>query len=403
MNEQVPGDGKVIYLSLGSLGCMDVELMQRLIDALGTTEHRAVLGLVKFRFAGADALAALDRLTTRSTAGLAPGTVGYGVVLDERGLMLDEGTTFVVAPDEAYFFGNDEREPFVEHLERHTAGLDVLIENVTTRIPNIAIQGPGSYELVARLADVDVAGLTWFHLIPEPVRLAGVRGLLSRTGFTGEFGYEFFLLDPDGAEGLWDSIIEGGATPFGLDAVELLRVEAALLIQHEDYVPGEISCRAVPWDGVRCAPSPSSALAADRGPADVARAHGKGHVGGPRDATIRSARARRDRDATNGVGGSRRLPSSRPLRSRVRIRGQCARSTKGLRLARADRHPHAASSRCCTRSREGTHLGAPRAPATHRPRDEPCVSVRAADQARFGSVDPWTRDGGRRPCSRPSR
>lgn len=198
-----------------------------------------VSALVKFRFAGPDALAALDRLTTRATRGLAPGTVRYGIVLDERGLMLDEGTILVVAPDEAYFFGNDEREPFVAHLEGQTAELDVWIENVTLHIPNIAIQGPGSYELVARLADVDVTGLPWFHLIPEPVKLAGVRGLLSRTGFTGELGYEFFMLDPDGAEGLWDAILEAGATPFGLDAVELLRVEAGLLIQHEDYFPGE--------------------------------------------------------------------------------------------------------------------------------------------------------------------
>lgn len=198
-----------------------------------------VSALVKFRFAGPDTLAALDRLTTRATSGLAPGTVRYGAVLDERGLMLDEGTTFVIAPDEAYLFGNDERDPFVEHLERHTAGLDVRIKNVTARIPNIAVQGPGSYELLARLADVEIAELKWFRLFPEPVTLAGVRGLLSRTGFTGELGYEFFLLDPDGAEALWDAILDAGATPFGLDAVELLRVEAGLLIQHEDYIPGE--------------------------------------------------------------------------------------------------------------------------------------------------------------------
>ncbi len=198
-----------------------------------------VSALVKFRFAGPDALAALDRLTTRATSDLVPGTVRYGAVLDERGLMLDEGTTFVTGSEEAYLFGNDEREPFVEHLERHAAGLDVGIENVTARIPNLAVQGPGSYELLARLADVDIAELAWFRLFPEPVMLAGVRGLLSRTGFTGELGYEFFLLDPDGAEGLWDTILEAGATPFGLDAVELLRVEAGLLIQHEDYVPGE--------------------------------------------------------------------------------------------------------------------------------------------------------------------
>jgi aminomethyltransferase len=198
-----------------------------------------VSALVKWRFSGPDAAAALDRLTTRRILSLAPGTVRYGLMLDEHGLMLDEGTTLVVAPDEAYFLGNDEREPFVEHLDRHTGDLDVRIENVTARIPNIAVQGPRSYELLSRLTDVDFRSLRWFRLIPEPVLMAGVRGLLTRTGFTGELGYEFFLEDPDGAESLWDAILLAGATPFGLDAIELLRVEAGLLIQYEDYFPGE--------------------------------------------------------------------------------------------------------------------------------------------------------------------
>jgi aminomethyltransferase len=88
------------------------------------------------------------------------------------------------------------------------------------------------------LTDVDVASVRWFHFIPEAVSVAGVRGLLTRTGFTGELGYEFFLMDAEGAERVWDAIVEGGATPFGLDAIELLRVEAGLLIQDEDYVPG---------------------------------------------------------------------------------------------------------------------------------------------------------------------
>jgi aminomethyltransferase len=198
-----------------------------------------VSALVKWRFRGPDALAALDRLTSRRIAGLAAGTIRYGVMLNERGLMLDEGTTLVVAPDEAYYFGNDEREPFVDHLERNTAGLDVRVDNVTAAMPNIAVQGPGSYELLSRLTDVEIASLRWFHLIPAPIRVAGVRGLLTRTGFTGELGNEFFLLEPEGAERLWDAIVESGATPFGLDAIELLRVEAGLLIQEEDYVPGE--------------------------------------------------------------------------------------------------------------------------------------------------------------------
>jgi aminomethyltransferase len=198
-----------------------------------------VSALVKWRFTGSDARAALHLLTTRRTLRLQPGTVRYGMILDEDGRMLDEGTTLVVSSDDAYFFGNDEREPFVEHLERHTAGLDVKVENVTADIPNIAVQGPRSFEVLSRLTDVDFSELRWFRMIPEPISIAGVRGYLTRTGFTGELGYEFFLTDADGAERLWDAILDAGATPFGLDAIELLRVEAGLLIQYEDYTPGE--------------------------------------------------------------------------------------------------------------------------------------------------------------------
>jgi aminomethyltransferase len=198
-----------------------------------------VSALVKWRFSGLDALAALDRLTTRRVIGLSPGAIRYGAVLNRDGLMLDEGTVLVVARDDAFFFGNDEREPFIEHLERETHRLDVRIENVTTRIPNIAIQGPRSFEVVSRLTDVDVSDLHWFHLIPEPITLAGVRGWLTRTGFTGELGYEFFLEHDEGAERLWDAVLDQGSTPFGLDAIEMLRVEAGLLIQYEDYAPGE--------------------------------------------------------------------------------------------------------------------------------------------------------------------
>src|SRR5207248_1009466 len=202
-----------------------------------------------WRFSGPDRLAALDRLTTRKTIAMEPGTVRYGMILNEDGALLDEGTTLVVSPEEAYFFGNDEREPFAEHLRREIAGVDVRLENVTTRIPNVAIQGPRSYEVVSSLTDVDVSALRWFRMIPEPVALAGVEGYLSRTGFTGELGYEFFLLDDGGAEKLWDAILDAGARPIGLDAIELLRVEAGLLIQYEDYVPGETDPYELNLDG----------------------------------------------------------------------------------------------------------------------------------------------------------
>src|SRR5262249_62241035 len=116
-------------------------------------------------------------------------------VLDEKGAMLDEATLFVVSAEEAYLIGNDERAPFVRHLERHTADLDVAITNVTATVPALAIQGPRSYELLSRLVGFDLASLKRYQLISEPVALAGACGLRARVGLTGRLVY---VLDPTG-------------------------------------------------------------------------------------------------------------------------------------------------------------------------------------------------------------
>jgi aminomethyltransferase len=210
---------------------------------------RDVSALAKWRFTGPDTLAALDRLTTRRVIALAPGTVRYGMILNDVGLMLDEGTTLVVSPEEAFYFGNDESARFEEHLRREIAGVDVQLENVTSRMPNVAVQGPRSFEVLSSLTDADIASLKWFRMIPEPVSVAGVEGYLSRTGFTGELGYEFFLRERGGAERLWDAVADAGAKPIGLDAIELLRIEAGLLMQGEDYRPGETDPYELNLDG----------------------------------------------------------------------------------------------------------------------------------------------------------
>jgi aminomethyltransferase len=198
-----------------------------------------VSALVKWRFSGPDALSVLDRLFTRKVASLEPGTVRYGAILDERGSMLDEGTVFVLDRSEGWFLGNDEREPFGSHLRRNASGMDVSIENITSSTANISVQGPRSFRAISSVASVDPSGLRWFQLTDD-IELGGVPGVLSRTGFSGELGYEFFF-DREWfgrARRLWDQLLAAGADPIGLDAVELLRVEAGLLVQHEDYWPG---------------------------------------------------------------------------------------------------------------------------------------------------------------------
>lgn len=198
-----------------------------------------ISSLVKLRFDGPQALAALDRLSTRRMRDATPGAVRYGLVLDDDGRMLDEATFLVTLSTQGYLFGNDERGPFLNRLRASTADLDVEITNVTRALPGLAIQGPGSYRLLAGLIDRPFEQLRWFRVLCE-VRLAGVRGMLVRVGFTGELGYEFYLLDGDeGAERVWDALAGAGARPIGLDAIQAIRCELGLVIQEEDYVPGE--------------------------------------------------------------------------------------------------------------------------------------------------------------------
>ncbi|MEX0990223.1 MAG: aminomethyltransferase family protein [Actinomycetota bacterium] len=196
--------------------------------------------LVKFRLTGRDTLPALDRLFTRRLADAESGVVRYGMLLDEQGRMLDEATVVVLSPEEAYLFGNDGGATFTAHMAAHTVGLQLDIEDVSRALPCLAVQGPRSFEVLAKLSGTDFGSLRWFRCLPDPVEIAGVRGLLVRAGFTGELGYEFYLLDgDDGAERLWEAIAGAGAAPIGLDAIEKLRIEAGLLIAEEDYVPGE--------------------------------------------------------------------------------------------------------------------------------------------------------------------
>jgi aminomethyltransferase len=195
--------------------------------------------LVKFRFSGPDALIALDRLFTRRLIGAAPGIVRYGMLLNEEGLMLDEATVVVVSDEDVYLLGNDSSQTFVDHMLAHTSGLDVSIVDVSRAVPCLAVQGPRSFEVVSKLTDAEIGELRWFRCLLDPVEVAGVRVLMLRAGFTGELGYEFYLLDgDDGATTLWDAIVDAGAVPVGLDAIEKVRIEAGLLIAEEDYDPG---------------------------------------------------------------------------------------------------------------------------------------------------------------------
>ena len=104
----------------------------------------------------------------------------------------------------------------------------------------ISATGPTSRDLVQGLTDFDLSSLGYFRFNPEPVQVAGVPTTVLRTGFSGELGFEL-VTDPGSVVTLWDALIAAGGTPFGLEAIDLARIEAGLIIIALDYQPGETS------------------------------------------------------------------------------------------------------------------------------------------------------------------
>ena len=196
--------------------------------------------LIKFDFTGPEAVAAVDKVFANDVP-KKDGGVRYGPVLNAGGMMLDEGTAYRVAGDRVILMINSEGDEFDEHFARNTQGMDVTITNIARRMPNVAVQGPKSRDIVKKLTDVDFSGLKYFQFIPEEITLAGVRGYLARTGYSGELGYEFFITDPDNAVKVWDACAEEGARPFGLSAIDIARIESGLYAIAVDYNTGDTS------------------------------------------------------------------------------------------------------------------------------------------------------------------
>jgi len=194
--------------------------------------------LRKWDFHGPDAAAAADRIFTGDILGLEPGQVRYAPFCDENGKMVGDGTVFKVADDDCLVVTALDSD--LEHLESVVGGMDVSIEPKTADYPHIGINGPRSRELLASICDADVPGLRYFRFWLEPVQVGGVPCWVSRTGYSGELGYEIFC-SPDGAEQLWAAVTGAGARPYGLAAVESLRIESGLIFIGYDYFQHETS------------------------------------------------------------------------------------------------------------------------------------------------------------------
>jgi aminomethyltransferase len=202
--------------------------------------------LQKWLFRGPDALAAADYCFTSDMAGLAVGQVRYGAFCDERGKMLGDGTVYNTGDNERGILVVTALSTDGDHFRKVTAekGLNVEIAEVTAELPHLQLQGPKSRELLASLTDADIASLRYFRFL-EDVTIGGVPGcLVSRTGYSGELGYEIYT-SPENAERLWSALLDPGQAlgirPYGLAAVESLRVESGLIFIGFDYFPAHSS------------------------------------------------------------------------------------------------------------------------------------------------------------------
>jgi aminomethyltransferase len=192
--------------------------------------------LRKWDFQGKDALAAADRIFTNDMLGLEVGQIRYAPFCDESGKMVGDGTVFKVAEDRAWVVTALDSD--LDHFKTVVGGLDVEMEDVTKQVPHVQLQGPRSRELLQGLTDADLGSLRYFRFFTEPVQVGGVPCWVSRTGYSGELGYEIFC-SPEHAEGLWKALAGAGAKPYGLAAVETIRIESALIFIGYDYFPGE--------------------------------------------------------------------------------------------------------------------------------------------------------------------
>ena len=190
--------------------------------------------LCKYAVRGPDAARLLDRVVTRDVGRSAVGQVLYTGWCDAAGKMLDDGTIARLAEDA---FRMTAAEPNLRWLEDNAVKLDVAIEDVSDKIAALALQGPSSRAILEALIDADLSGLRFFRFVETTLR--GVPVTLSRTGYTGDLGYEIWI-DAEHALAVWDALIEAG-TPFGIVpagmlALDVARIEAGLMLLDVDYI-----------------------------------------------------------------------------------------------------------------------------------------------------------------------
>ena len=192
-----------------------------------------VTPLMKYIIKGRDACRLLNRVVTRDMDKLKVGQVYYTGWCDEEGKMIDDGT--ISRLDESTYRMTS-ADPSLRWLSMNAVGLDVEITEVTDDVAALSFQGPNTRKILNKVTDKSVDELKYFRLMKN--KLCGKDVTISRTGYTGDLGFEIWM-DAKDAVVIWDALMDAGAdygvTPVGILAMDMARVEAGLFMIEMDY------------------------------------------------------------------------------------------------------------------------------------------------------------------------
>jgi aminomethyltransferase len=189
--------------------------------------------LFKYLVTGRDAARFVDRIITRDVPRMTVGQVYYTPWCDERGKVIDDGTVSRLGDQRFRWTAAD---PSLRWFTLNAAGLDVVIDDISEEVAALALQGPTSARVLRAVFDADIDRLKYFRVTSGSI--AGVRVDISRTGYTGDLGYEIWM-PARNAVAVWDALMAAGKPhdikPAGMLALDVARVEAGLLLIDVDF------------------------------------------------------------------------------------------------------------------------------------------------------------------------
>jgi aminomethyltransferase len=189
--------------------------------------------LFKYRLTGRDAARLVNRVITRDVGKMQVGQVYYTPWCDEHGKVIDDGTVSRLGEQ---VFRWTAADPSLRWFRQNAAGMQVDVEDISEQVAALALQGPTSARVLRAIADVDIDSLKYFRVASGAI--AGVPVDISRTGYTGDLGYEIWV-SWDSALIVWDALMRAGKPfdikPAGMLALDVARVEAGLLLIDVDF------------------------------------------------------------------------------------------------------------------------------------------------------------------------